>query len=218
MNRILIVGLGNPGKDYEQTRHNVGFMVVDALAKAYQLKFDSKKANAKFADGIIRGQRVMLVKPQTYMNKSGDAVRALMNFYDLDPSQLIVISDDLDIPLGTLRLRSKGGAGGQKGVRHIIQQVGTQEFGRVRIGIGRPPGNMDPAKYVLRRFAGDDVILAEETIQRAVRAIEDWLREGIDYAMNRHNGTAEEAAQRFAKTENNAQNKQEIGEKDTDEI
>lgn len=200
MSRYMIVGLGNPGKEYEKTRHNVGFMVVEALASAYQLQFSSKKAKALYADGLIAGERAMLVKPQSYMNNSGDPVRELVSFFNVDRNRLIVISDDLDIDLGTLRLRPKGGAGGQKGVKHIIQQLGTPEFARMRFGIGRPPGRMDASKYVLRRFHDDDAILVQETIDRAVRAVEDWIRHGLDYAMNRHNGTAEEAAQRFADT------------------
>ena len=217
MSRTLIVGLGNPGKEYENTRHNVGFMVVDALAKAYQLKFDGKKSKAKFADGMIKNQRVMLVKPQTYMNASGQAVRGLMDFYNLEPSQLIVVTDHMDIPLGNLRIRPKGGAGGQKGVRDIINQVGTQDFARIRFGVGRPPGKMAPSKYVLRPVKGDDAILLKETIERAVRAIEDWLVHGIEYAMNRHNGTAEEAAQRFEKATLSQQKQESTGE-NQDEI
>lgn len=200
MSRYMVVGLGNPGKEYEQTRHNIGFMVVDAMATAYNFSFSSKKAKAIYADGVLADARIMLVKPQSYMNNSGDPVRELVNFFNIELDKLIVISDDLDIPLGTLRLRPKGGAGGQRGVRHIIQQLGTQAFPRLRLGIGRPPGRMEPSKYVLRRFSGDEAILAQETIERSVWALEDWVRHDLDYAMNRHNGTAEEAAQRFAKT------------------
>ncbi|NDJ86554.1 MAG: aminoacyl-tRNA hydrolase [Chloroflexi bacterium] len=196
--RYLIVGLGNPGKEYANTRHNIGFAVVDALAASYGLTFDGKKAKARLADGTIRGRRVLLVKPQTYMNLSGNAVRGLMDFYRIPVENLMVVSDDLDIPPGTLRIRPKGGAGGQKGLRHIIQQVGTQEFTRMRLGIGRPPGKMDPSAYVLRPFKGDDAILAQETIDRAVKAIETWLSDGTDLAMSRYNGTREEAAARFA--------------------
>ncbi len=196
MNRYMIVGLGNPGREYENTRHNIGFTGIEALAKAYQLPFSGKKAKAIFADGTIAEKRVLIVKPQTYMNLSGSAVRGLADFYQITPQQIMVVSDDLDIPLGTLRLRPKGGAGGQKGVRDIIQQLGTDEFPRLRFGIGRPPGNMEPAKYVLQPFRRDDNVLLQETLDRAVRALEDWLRFGLEHAMNRHNGTAEEAAQR----------------------
>ncbi len=196
MNRYMIVGLGNPGREYEKTRHNIGFTVVDALAKAYNLPFDNKKSKAIFADGIIAEKRVLLVKPQTYMNLSGGAVRGLADFYHIEPAQIMVVSDDMDIPLGTLRLRPKGGAGGQKGVRDIIQQLGTEAFPRLRFGIGRPPGRMEPSKYVLQPFRQEEQPLLEETLDRAVRALEDWLRFGLDYAMNRHNGTAEEAANR----------------------
>lgn len=197
--RYLIVGLGNPGKEYDQTRHNIGFQVVDTLAAAYGMKFDSKKSKAKYAEGNIAGQRAMLVKPQTFMNASGSSVRGLMDFYKIPIENLLVICDHLDIPLGVVRLRPKGGAGGQKGLRDIIQQIGTQDFVRLRLGIGRPPGNMEPAAYVLRRFDADDTILVQETIERAIKAIETWLQDGIEPAMNRYNGTAEEVAARFAK-------------------
>lgn len=192
----MIVGLGNPGREYENTRHNIGFTVVETLAKAYQLAFNGKKSKAVYADGTIADRRVMIVKPQTYMNLSGHAVRGLADFYQIEPAKIIVVSDDMDIPLGTLRLRPKGGAGGQKGVRDIIQQLGTDEFPRLRFGIGRPPGRMEPSKYVLQPFRREDEALLHETLDRSVRALEDWLRSGLEHAMNRHNGTAEEAAQR----------------------
>ncbi len=202
--RYLVVGLGNPGKKYDQTRHNIGFQVVDALAAAYVLKFDGKKAKTKYADGTIVGKRVLLVKPQTYMNASGNAVQGLLDFYQIPIENLLVVCDHLDIPLGVLRMRPKGGAGGQRGLRHIIQQIGTQDFARMRLGIGRPPGSMDPAAYVLRRFTAEEAILVQETVDRAIKAIEMWLQVGIDLAMNRYNGTAEEVAARFAKDTENA--------------
>lgn len=192
----MIVGLGNPGRKYEGTRHNVGFMVVEQLANAYNLTFSGKKAKAIFADGLIAEKKVLIVQPQTFMNLSGGAVRGLADFYQIEPAHIMVVSDHLDIPLGTLRLRPKGGAGGQNGIRDIINQLGTQDFPRLRFGISRPPGQMDPARYVLQPFRGDDVILLRETLDRAVRALEDWLRHDLEFAMNRHNGTAEEAAAR----------------------
>lgn len=201
--RFLIVGLGNPGKEYENTRHNIGFQVVDELAAAYGLKFDTKKSKAKYADGIIRGKRVILAKPQTYMNLSGNAVKGLMDFFKIPIENIIIVVDHLDVPLGTLRIRPKGGSGGQNGLKHIIQQLGnTQDFARIRLGISRPPGNMNPAKYVLRPFKGDEEILARETVGRAIKAIEIWLEDGIDQAMNQQNGTAEEVAARLAKQSN----------------
>jgi peptidyl-tRNA hydrolase, PTH1 family len=201
----LIVGLGNPGKEYANTRHNVGFMTLDALARKYGLSFGKKEKKADTASGMIAGRKVLLAKPQTYMNLSGEAVRGLMDFYKIPRENLLVISDDLDIPLGTLRLRPGGSAGGQRGLKSIIQHIGSQEFNRVRFGIGRPPGKMDPSDYVLQAFKGDDEILAQEVIDRAIKAIETWLTEGMDEAMNKHNGAGEQPKKQSQKTspENN---------------
>ena len=186
--RYLIVGLGNPGKQYTNTRHNVGWMVVDELARRHGLTFGTKERKSVTADGLIGDKRVLLVKPQTYMNLSGEAVRALIDFYKIDLAQMLVIADHLDIPLGTLRLRTKGGAGGQNGIRSIIQHLGTNVFDRMRFGIGRPPGKMDPTDYVLQVFQGDDAITAQIVIERAADAVETWLSEGMERAMSRYNG------------------------------
>ncbi len=194
MERFMIVGLGNPGAKYVRTRHNIGFMCVDALAEKFQMAIDTVKFQAKFGEGTIAGKRVVLVKPQTYMNASGAAIRGLSNFYKIPPEQILVIYDDLDTPLGTLRIRAKGGAGGQKGVRSTIEHLGTENFPRVKFGIGRPPGKMEAADYVLQEFLKDDVILARETIDRVLKAVEIWLTDGLEMAMNRQNGTAEQAA------------------------
>lgn len=190
----LIAGLGNPGKKYEMTRHNIGFRCADALADRYGLKFSGKtERKSVAADGFILGKKVILAKPQTYMNVSGESLRALVDFYKIEIPRLMVVADDLDIPLGTLRLRKSGSAGGQNGVKSIIQHLGTQDFSRLRYGVGRPPGRQDPASYVLEPFRkGDDEILVMETIDRAIKAIETWLVDGIDLAMTRHNGTGEE--------------------------
>lgn len=193
----LIIGLGNPGAKYQATRHNVGFRCVDALAARHGLQFDKKQAKAQVAKGLIQGSQVILAKPQAYMNLSGDSVSGLLSFYKIPPENLLVVFDDLDLPLGTLRIRASGGSSGQKGMKHIIQRIGTQEFNRIRFGIGRPPGRMDPADYVLLPFQGDDEqLLAEETVQRAVTAIELWLAEGINSAMNDQNGSAEDVERR----------------------
>jgi PTH1 family peptidyl-tRNA hydrolase len=190
----MIVGLGNPGREYEKTRHNIGFRCVDALAAKYTLPFVKKQAKAQIADGKIGEQRVLLVKPQTYMNLSGDSVRELVNFYKIPLDRLLVIEDDMDIPLGTLRIRMQGSAGGQNGLKHIIQQLGTPQVFRVRFGIGRPPGRMEARDYVLQAFDKSEEILVVETVERVLKAVEVWLTEGIVMAMNRQNGTAEEAA------------------------
>ncbi len=187
--RFLIVGLGNIGKQYENTRHNIGFWVADELARRHNLTFGKAERKAVSADGIIEGKRVLIAKPQTYMNRSGEAVRALCDFYKIPNTQVIVVHDDLDLPLGTLRIRPTGSAGGQNGVKSIIQYLGTQDFARVRCGIGRPPGHQDPAAYVLQAFSGDDAITAMIMRDHAANAVETWLREGLDMAMNKHNGT-----------------------------
>jgi peptidyl-tRNA hydrolase, PTH1 family len=184
----LIVGLGNPGKDYVDTRHNVGFRVLDELARRYGLAFGKTERKAQIASGVIRGRKVILAKPQTFMNLSGEAVRSLSDFYKVELGKIIVVADDLDIPLGTVRLRKSGGAGGQNGMKSVIQHLGTQEFSRLRFGIGRPPGKMQARDYVLSSFKGDDAILAAQVIDRAADAVETWLVEGIELAMTRHNG------------------------------
>jgi PTH1 family peptidyl-tRNA hydrolase len=187
-NLYLIVGLGNPGKQYASTRHNVGWMVLDELARRHNLSFDKTEKKALTASGFIGGRKVLLARPQTYMNLSGEAVRGLLDFYKIDLPNLLVISDDLDIPLGTLRLRQSGSAGGQGGLKNVIQHLGTNEFNRVRFGIGRPPGKMNPKDYVLQEFKGDEAILAREVVDQAANAVEVWLQEGIHAAMTQFNG------------------------------
>ena len=189
----LIVGLGNPGRQYEKTRHNVGWRVLDELARRYNLRFDKNEKKALTASGTVKGRRVLLAKPQTYMNLSGEAVRGLVDFYKIPAEHILVISDDLDVPLGTLRLRASGSAGGQGGLKNIIQHLGTQDFNRVRFGIGRPPGKMQARDYVLQAFSGDDDILANEVADKAANAVEAWLAEGIVAAMSRYNGDIQEA-------------------------
>jgi PTH1 family peptidyl-tRNA hydrolase len=188
----LIVGLGNPGPRYENTRHNVGFRTVERLAQKYGLTFGKTEHRALVASGTILGKRVILAKPQTFMNLSGDSVAPLAHFYKIEPDHIIVVHDDLDLPLGTLRLRKSGSSGGQNGLKHVLQRMGTDDIPRVRIGIGRPPGRMDPMDYVLTPFKGDDEILAVEVQDRAVAAIETWLTDGIELAMSRYNGPAKQ--------------------------
>jgi peptidyl-tRNA hydrolase, PTH1 family len=185
--RYLIVGLGNPGLKYAANRHNVGFRCLDRLAAAHDLGFDRRQKKARVALGAIRGRRVVLAQPQTFMNDSGQSVAPLVQFYRVPPARLLVVYDDLDLPLGTLRLRPEGGSGGHKGMRSIIAQLGDQTFARLRIGIGRPPGQMDPAAYVLQDFAADEEPVIQEALERAVAAVEAWLVEGVEMAMSRHN-------------------------------
>lgn len=185
--RYLIVGLGNPGPKYVANRHNVGFQCLDRLAAAHGLSFDKRQKKTRVALGVICGRRVVLAQPQTFMNDSGRSVVPLAQFYQIPPGRLLVIYDDLDLPLETLRMRPEGGSGGHKGMRSIIEQLGDQSFARLRLGIGRPPGQMDPAAYVLQDFSADEKLLIEETLGRAVTAIETWLTEGVEMAMSRHN-------------------------------
>ena len=183
----MIAGLGNPGSRYERNRHNIGFQIVDELATRHDLPFDKRQYKAKIASGWIGEQRVLIVKPQTFMNLSGEAVQPLMTFYKIDPADLIVVSDDLDLPTGKLRLRPFGGAGGQNGVKLIIQLLGSNQFPRVRVGIDRPPGRMDPAAYVLQDFSSSEEEIMVQVRDRARQALEFWLETGIDATMNAFN-------------------------------
>lgn len=189
----LIAGLGNPGARYENTRHNIGFRAVERFAAKHGLTFGKIEHKAQTASGTAIGQRVLLAKPQTFMNVSGESVQPLTSFYKVPPERLIVVADDLDLPLGTVRLRKSGSSGGQNGLKSILQRLGTQDIARVRLGIGRPPGRMDPADYVLSNWKGDEAIIAVEMQDRAVAAIETWLRDGIELAMSRFNGVVEGA-------------------------
>ena len=184
--RYLIIGLGNPGRKYRGNRHNIGFMTVDRLAQAHGIQGDKAQFKAMVADGRIAGQKVILVKPQTYMNASGDAVGPLASYYRVPNENILVIYDDLDLPFGAIRLREKGGAGGHNGMKSIINHLG-QDFPRIRLGIGRPPGQMPPHAYVLQDFRPEERPLLNDILDEAVRAVETWLADGIQMAMSRHN-------------------------------
>jgi len=186
----LIVGLGNPGREYAAHRHNVGFQVVDALARSHELAFSGRKGLARVAQGDIDGQPVILAKPQTFMNLSGKSVGRLSRSLGVPPERILVIYDDLDLPLGRLRLRAEGSSGGHKGIRSIIDVLGTQAFPRLRVGIDRPPGRMDPVDYVLQPFDRDQKLFLAEAVARAAAAVECWLAEGIIAAMDRFNAPA----------------------------
>ncbi len=187
----LIVGLGNPGPKYAGTRHNIGFQVIDELAARYDLGSGRRERRAQTWDGRIGKARIKLAKPLTYMNRSGESLRQLMDYYDIPLSQLLVAHDDLDTPFGMLRLRQSGGHGGQNGLRSIIQHLGSRDFARLRFGIGRPPGRMNPVDYVLQKFKGDEAIRASELAGIAADAIEVWLNDGIEIAMSQFNGDAQ---------------------------
>ena len=184
---FLVVGLGNPGAKYERNRHNVGFQILDILADRHRLSFTGAKQRALVADGRIAGERVMLAKPTTYMNESGETVGPLVRYFNIPLDQLLVVYDDLDLPLGILRLRPGGGAGGHRGMASVIKHLSTQDFPRLRVGIDRPPGRMPPRAYVLQNF--DDTEEEEMAITRreAADAIELWLQYDIDTVMNRIN-------------------------------
>ena len=184
MQTYLIIGLGNPGREYAQTRHNAGFLLVDALAARLGVRFRRLQFKALTTDARYGDAKIILAKPQTYMNLSGQAVGPLLRFYKIPPERLLVAYDDLDLPLGTVRLRPKGGHGGHKGMRSIIERLGTQEFPRLRLGIGRPPGRMDAADYVLQPFAPAELEAMSITFDRGVEGIFRWLDEGLEAAMN----------------------------------
>lgn len=185
----LVVGLGNPGAEYTGTRHNIGFDVVDELARRMHATLRvHKRTRALTAEGRLVGQRVVLGEPVTYMNRSGDAVAGLMSFFRIPVERLVVVHDELDLPLETLRLKSGGGAGGHNGLKSISASVGTVDYARVRVGIGRPPGRMDPAAYVLRRFSAAERTSADLAVQRASDAVEVLISEGLAAAQNGFNG------------------------------
>lgn len=190
LQRFLLVGLGNPGRKYQGNRHNIGFMAVERLASKYQIAMNKVQQRAVVGDGRILGHSVLIARPQTYMNDSGTAVGPLADYYKIPPSHVLVVYDELDLPLGTIRLRPQGGAGGHNGMKSIIQHLG-QEFPRLRLGIGRPPGRMPPAAYVLQDFGKDEAPLVAEVLDTAVAAMETYLEAGIDAAMTRHNGPIE---------------------------
>lgn len=183
----LIVGLGNPGKKYTRNRHNIGFQVIDLLAQRHRLPFDKKQLNAEVASGTIGAERVLLAKPQSYMNESGRPVQGLASFYKIPHDQIIIVVDDLDLPAGQLRLRPEGGSGGQRGMKSIMESLGTDKVARLRIGIGRPPGRMDPAAYVLQDFSTEEETEMAIVRQEAADALELWMVEGITTAMNQFN-------------------------------
>lgn len=189
--RVLLVGLGNPGKKHRQNRHNVGFMAIERLASRHAMTLSSVQNKAVVGDGQVAGRRVILAKPQTYMNRSGDAVGPLARYYRIAPESVLVIYDDIDLAPGTIRLREKGGSGGHNGMKSIIQHLG-QDFPRLRLGIGRPQGKMPPAAYVLQDFGSDEELLLDAMLDKAVDVVETFLEEGVDVAMSRHNGPVQE--------------------------
>lgn len=185
---FLIAGLGNPGRKFEHNRHNVGFMLLNRLSLKFGEPFGQVESKALVAKTIYHGERIILIKPQTYMNNSGSAVNSLVNFYKIPLANLLVAYDDVDLPLGTLRLRPSGGSAGQNGMQSIIERMGTDQFPRLRIGTGRPPGKMEASDYVLEDFPIRESDLLSETLDRGVEAVFTYLQDGLDRAMNLYNG------------------------------
>ncbi len=184
--KVLIVGLGNPGRKYRGTRHNIGFMAVDQLASSWGVVSDRSEQKAVVAKVNVGDRSVILAKPQTFMNSSGDSVGPLAKYYNIEPKNVLVIYDEIDLEFGVLRIRPKGGAAGHNGMRSIIQHLGN-EFPRIRLGVGRPNGKMPVHAYVLQDFKGDELTTVEIMLRETVDAVETFLQGGIDISMNRHN-------------------------------
>ncbi|MCZ0755784.1 aminoacyl-tRNA hydrolase [Anoxybacillus sp. J5B_2022] len=183
----LFVGLGNPGKEYEETRHNVGFMVIDELVKRWNLSYSQAKFNGVFASHLISGEKVILCKPLTYMNLSGECVRPLIDYFKIDLEDVVVIYDDLDLPVGKIRLRTKGSAGGHNGIKSLIHHLGTEQFKRIRVGIGRPQNGQKITDYVLGRFQAEEASEIKQAIDRAADACEKFVTQSFLQVMNEFN-------------------------------
>lgn len=190
---FVIVGLGNPGKKYENTRHNVGFMAIDALAEKYGISISEKKHKALCGSGIIEGMKVLLVKPQTYMNLSGESVAEVLNFYKLDPEEeMLVIYDDISLAPGNIRIRKKGSAGGHNGIKSLIAHAGTQGFMRIKIGVGEKPSGWDLADYVLGHFSEEDTVKLKEIMPDVIQAAVLMTQGDVQKAMNDYNAKKQE--------------------------
>ena len=183
----LIVGLGNPTKQYEGTRHNVGFETIDRIAAENQIRVEEKKHKALYGSGYIEGEKVILAKPQTFMNLSGESVRELSDYYKIPAENIIVIYDDISLDVGKLRIRAKGSAGGHNGIKNIIAHLGTQEFTRIKIGVGEKPAKMDLADYVLGHFSKEEQPVIRESADRAREAVCEIITHGAASAMNKYN-------------------------------
>ena len=183
----LIAGLGNPSKTYEGTRHNVGFTMIDVIGSKFDIDVTTRKHKALVGRGVIDGMRVILAKPQTYMNLSGESIREIADFYKIEPENIIIIYDDISLDVGQLRIRKKGSAGGHNGVKNIIAHLGTQEFPRIKVGIGNKPEGWDLADFVLSRYSKAEQEALEEAAEGVVGALKLMLADDIDGAMNRYN-------------------------------
>lgn len=211
----LVVGLGNPGKQYAGTRHNIGFAVLHELARKFVAPLTRQKFEAEYAELQLQQEKVLLVAPQTYMNLSGQSVQKFCSFYHLTPADVLVVCDDLNLPLGKLRIRATGSAGGQKGLQNIIQQLGTQDIARLRIGIDPPPAGRDAKDWVLATFGKSEQQLVETAVQQSALAVQTWVEQGLAAAMNRFN--PEPDAVRPAKKPRPAAEQKSTGQKSTNE-
>jgi len=185
---FIIAGLGNPGKEYERTRHNTGFLCIDYLSALYRITVSKIKFKSLIGEGIIQGKKVVLAKPQTYMNNSGEAIKAIADYYKVDAGNVVIIYDDVDLEPGVIRIRPKGSSGTHNGMKSIIYHLQTDEFPRFRIGIGKPPENVDMVSYVLGVFSEEEQRIINEVIERTAMAVGDFLAAGIETAMSKYNG------------------------------
>ena len=190
---FLIIGLGNPGREYKDNRHNFGFMLIDWLIVRLNARGMKLQSKAIVTDAVYNEQKLILAKPQTYMNLSGQSAQGLIHFYKLELSNVLIAHDDLDLPFGTIRMRPGGGPGGQKGLASTIEHLGTENIPRLRLGIGRPPGRMDAADYVLQNFSKAEMKELSSILDRAADAVLTFVTDGLDKAMNKYNGDIREA-------------------------
>lgn len=183
----LIVGLGNPEEEYSKTRHNMGFNTINKLSQQYNIDVKQNKFQALCGSGIIEKEKVILLKPQTYMNLSGESIKEVVNFYNIEPKEIIVIYDDIDIEKGKIKLRKKGGAGSHNGMKSVVEELNTTDFARIRVGIGQPEFKSDMINYVIGKVPEDEQKILKEGTHKAAEAVEEILKNGIDIAMNKFN-------------------------------
>jgi len=188
---FLLIGLGNPGREYANTRHNFGFMLIDRIAVRLNARGMKVQSKAIVMNTTYEDRKLILAKPQTFMNLSGQSVQGLVHFYKIPLENVMILSDDLDIPFGTIRIRASGGPGGQRGLSSILEKLGTKDIPRMRLGIGRPPGRMDPAAYVLQNFSRDDMQAISGILDHAADAALAFVSHGLNKAMNEFNGSVE---------------------------
>ena len=188
LDTFLLIGLGNPGREYKDTRHNFGFMLIDRIAVRLNARGMKVQSKAIVTDATYEDRKLILAKPQTYMNLSGQSVQGLVHFYKIPLTNIMVLSDDLDIPFGTIRIRAAGGPGGQRGLSSVIESLGTKDFPRLRLGIGRPPGRMDPANFILQNFSRDEMKSISEILDAGSDAVFEFVSKDLNAAMNKFNG------------------------------